>query len=524
MLVMVFSVGALMLVTTMLALADTGAKTSGELERHKNIQAVLKAGIAAAINEINRDVTTSSGNYDPDSDGVGALTGYTGTPGDCPGVPVTVTLADGTTTRTLGYYRVTVREVGGKDVLTILAAWPSFTAPANQRLLAAAELEIAKTDPIGPDRPFNIAGEFSDDTNLDFDFTNGNKLRVDGVDEHTTDPANVPAANITDSTAESAFLTNFANEAFRWEGADKNDPSVTASTRADSLTNEASPVMNATNMEKVRQFYANLVDEKADTTLPLGTSSFTSDTDLGDGVFIVPSDLQVGSELRGSGTLIIDGSLQVNHSGRLIWDGDVIVTNFDGVAGVDGNHDLNGGSQVQTASGAKFEITGNLIMLAASGQNTQFQIQGGSAGGSTVDGAFLMLSSATSNAQIQIQNGGDLEIDGIFAMYAKQIQYQNQGANGGAGSKFNSNSMNLVFPDGDPASNQLQMQFDNGTQTNLKHNSKEVREATEGLVTALDPPSRVAATSYWEQGVQTVLTAQEAQFSADPNGPWGCDD
>ena len=73
-LVMIFGVAALMMITTSLALTHQSTKAQGEVERQKNLHAVLKAGIAAAINEVNRNEYQKAfglGTYDPQGDGAG---------------------------------------------------------------------------------------------------------------------------------------------------------------------------------------------------------------------------------------------------------------------------------------------------------------------------------------------------------------------------------------------------------------------------------------------------------------------
>lgn len=90
--VMIFAVGAIMLVTTMLTLTNQSVKTVGEMHAQKNLNLVLKTGLASALNEVTQ-------NTDPGNDGVGALTGGSGSPG------VAVTSPTGIV---LGRYRVTV--------------------------------------------------------------------------------------------------------------------------------------------------------------------------------------------------------------------------------------------------------------------------------------------------------------------------------------------------------------------------------------------------------------------------------
>src|SRR5688500_8658508 len=115
-LVLLFAVGALAMTTTLLAMSTKGKQMQGETERQKKLQAVLKAGIAAAINEINRDEAVTPLNYDEHGDGVGALTAWNGT--NAPGIPVIVDVAG--RKETLGFYRTVITKSGGKDYLVVL--------------------------------------------------------------------------------------------------------------------------------------------------------------------------------------------------------------------------------------------------------------------------------------------------------------------------------------------------------------------------------------------------------------------
>lgn len=520
--VTIFGLGALMLVSTLLALTDSGTRFSAENQRHRRLTAVLKVGIADALNEINRDAV--EGNYDPNGDGVGAIVreGTTGTAG----VPVRVTTATGVT-EVIGYYRATVRHDAGRDILTVVAAWPSFaeTNP-ERRLLAAAELEVTPGDMIVDQRPIQIDGSAA---SVQYDVDAANHLHVDGVDDHSSDQATVPAANVSDDAmrdrftldgdgdaeggSEDAENDSFVEGADTFVGQDPNNPGGTA-TGSDTVTQQTPKTINQETLEAARAYYSQVVaDALANPLTTVLTAGAHGDTSLSENkTYVVPGGLTVEGTFTGTGTLIVQNQLQIDHGNDLIWNGDLIIAGYHTVT-----YTIDGAAQFQLKNGSTITVNGNLIML---GENTQLQAQSGNAGGSTVNGALLMLTEPRKDAQLQVDGGTDFLVNGIMAIYGEQIQWQNKN-----GAKFTAAAMNLVMDSTDASSNALQVQFDSGAHTKLLYDNAAVKAAVQGIKVALG--SSVQSTkvvhSYWEgAGGPALLDIQEAVL-AQP-GPWGHED
>lgn len=518
-LVLIFSVASLMMITTLLALTDKNAKTMGEVERHKNLQAVLKTGIAAAVNEINRK--EFSGAYDPGSDGVGALTGWDGstdpTTTPPPGVAVNVTVNG--KPRTLGFYRTTVRKVSGKDFLTVIAAWPSFSAPPEQLLLAAAELELETTFTTvttaggdGPVNPVNIAGKGGElDIQIKHDETT---LITSGIDLAAS--SNVPAANIEADSLVSDFISDFADKADTFVGVDEADPEDTTTDPSATITSSEPRAMS---LEKLHDAYTYFSDRGA---ALMGTGTDVGDKVGGavdyfsgaDKVYYADKSLTIEKDgvLRGEGTLIVQDQFHIK--GTLDWTGDVIIIGDSGQLHVQPG---------KTLTGTQLTVTGNLVM--ATEKQNQFHIQNSSS--ARIDGAMLMLTdSSGSQNQIHIQNDTSVQITGIMAVLSNDIQFKVQNSSSTA-----VNSLNFALDnESELDKNKLQMQVQNDAVLDLTHHSVETAEALAGLQLAIGSvdddettiTTKVVKTkSYWEPGVEAVRTLQASQFTLNKTGPWG---
>lgn len=520
--VMIFAVAALTLVTTLLALVDKGTRTTGELNRHKNLQAVLKAGIAAAINEMNRDV--ADGPYDPGNDGAGAIT-RSGASGPNDGVPVTTTNTAGQTI-TLGVYRTTIRKVGTpqRDILTVVAAWPSFTAPANERLLAVAELEVLPGVPGGDFNPINFEGTIPPG-NISITIDNNPKVDVTGIDTNPSGhanpiQANVPAANISDADLKAAFVSDFVSDADTFSGADPLNPDGTA-TGANTITQTSSNVFNDDTLHSAREAFADQVDEVLDgnsyttlaTTIEGGKGGGKGGgTVIGTGgTYVVPGGLTLKGKVSGSGTLIIKGSLKLEPSADFEWDGDIII------AGYDASHDIVNDATYTSGNGAALNVDGNFILL---GKNVSLTDSSGNAGGSVIDGSLLMLAKDDRKATVTIDGGTDFKVEGVWVTYADELDYHAI-----QGSKTEVRSYNHVFTGTDASENKLKMKLENGSDTAFVFDNTQVQEAMASLWPYLGDSleTTTEVRSYWEQDAKAVLELQQAQIAGSAAAPFGVD-
>lgn len=530
-LVLIFTVAALTLVTTGLAMTDRHAKMRGEVERHETLQAVLKAGIAAAINEINRDELDGvPGNFDPGRDGVGAITGWDGSSDPArtppPGVPLTVTI-DGAT-RTLGYYRTTIDKTRspGKDILVVVAAWPSFDAPPGQLLLAAAELEVKATIETiavqggdAPVNPINLAGNPGGALGISVD--GSSSVQVSGID--LAGASNVPAANIEEQGMVDPFARNFADPADPFVGTDTADPQSTTSNPLQTITATAPQAMSVENLKGVYSRFAADVVSAIPTATPLKPSvkdgrTLTLNRGVDQVYYAESLTVEKDAVLEGEGTLII--SQQLHLKGELHWKGDVIVTGYEAsTAAITSTAQLHMNDSVTPAV---LDVTGNVIMLSE--KLNQFHLNNDST--ATIDGALLLLSDAdASQAQLHLNNGTNLTVSGVTAVMADVTQYHQNNA-----TSMTTNSLNFAFRNADPQQNKLSFKLNSDNVLALSHHSVETAEALRGLgIQGATEEGElqtisiktVSARTWWERGVVPVKTTQDAQLANDLDRSWG---
>jgi hypothetical protein len=514
-LVMVFGIGALSMVVTLLSLTQSGAKTSAELQRQRNLNVVLKAGIAAALNELNRNISAA---YDPGADGVGALT-RPGASGATTGIPLTVATADGQT-RTLGFYRTTiVKDSSNRDILRVVAAWPSFTAPASQQELAAAELQVTVGAPMGDFRPFNISGSLSP-SKVNFDIKSGADIDTVGIDVNPsghTDPdqANVPGANVTDSRlvgASGEFITQFVNKSDEFFGSDPNDPGSTAQD-ANTVTNNQSSTFNDTTLQAARAHYTSqldaVLDTNAFTTLLGGSSSWSGSggstpTIIGTGgTYVVSSPLTISGKVKGSGTLYVKRSITIASGADFEWDGDIII------AGYDGSHAIAEDATFNLNNGAELDLDGNLVML---GSDVTLNAQSGHSTNTVIDGALLLMSNDTKTVTMNMDTAG-FTVEGVTVTYSEKFHYD-----GKAGSNPVFRSLNTVFTGTDSGND---LHFEIAGKLDLRYDNTQVVESMSGIWSALGSTvqGKLEANSYWERASRQVLADQATQLSSGSS--WG---
>lgn len=554
--VLIFGVGVLMATTTLLALADRGAKTSAELDRHRRLQTVVKAGMAAALNEMNRAAREPG--WDPGRDGIGAIT-RAGSTGANDGVVLTTTDGEGRTIE-LGTYRTTVRREGARKILTVVAAWPSFDAPDDRRLLLASEVELRETALLGtPDvdglptkgagNPLNIQGRLLP---LNFGMKlgevglgggQGSEVNVSGIDEDAEgEPANVPAANV-EATILDTFIAVFVPNADQFVGDDPLNPGSLA-TRENTITVGESPVLNDETLENARAAFAKQVEDVVklleDNGLNLGGPSGsvmvgdesyellnvatiqgtvgTEPLTIGTGgTLVIPNNAVIKGNVKGSGTLIVRDGLEIE--GSLDWDGEIIIAGFDESDAAQ----ITNSSSLLFDNGGKLSVKddGNVVLL---GKDTTLKASNGSR--TEIDGGLLLLSEDGSNAKVTVQKGAYAGVEGVWVIYGEVNTFTNAGA-------VAATSLTMAFSDDDALRNKLTMDWLKGSKMDLIYDDDEVQQALRTLWPRLgalgDEEAGTASRmkvdydSYWEGSPRGLLAAQQVLIAGEEDAPFGVD-
>lgn len=448
-LVVIFMVGAMMLAATLLATSEHRLKAEGERHCLKNLHAVLRAGAATALDEINRD--RLDGPFDPDGDGVGALLGAPGAGGG-----VEQRAADGLL---MGRYRTTVRrEADGTPVLVVLAAYPSFTH--TPRHVIGAELEISLEQLEVGDRPFEVIGRAGGDVREQSELSE--RFEVDRANILISDPTfSVPAVNITDPLFHQACSETFEREIAEGEmivvGGNGNDKgkgrgsgngaqngngngNPPAASGADTITN--SPASHRLNTEAMRALSRAIIEYVAQATpgaLDLTSAAVANGAVLGEGdeeggvslvaggsvslppgTYHVPGDLELegGITLKGSGTLIVSRELSIERGATLDWNGDVIVAASDEES-----------AELSVEHGGTLQVAG---VLALEGSEATLELEGGEAaeGVTTVriEGALLLLTDALGEeddeGEVELEEGAELQVDGAFVIVSEHLHFE----------------------------------------------------------------------------------------------------
>ncbi|MCO5165364.1 MAG: hypothetical protein M9894_03225 [Planctomycetes bacterium] len=479
-LVMIFGVGALMLVTTMLSLTDSSAKSVGEMHAQKNLTLVLKTGMATAMAEL-LDGT------DPGNDGVGTISGGNGNPG------VAVTSPTGTL---LGRYRVALDTTStpGKTIMVVCAAHPDF---ANPRRLAACEVEVATGVLTGNANALSFSGDTDDDNKFQGP-ANASHLQIRAPD------GDVPAVNLMDSGLHSSFNSVITPKA-TIIGQDKDNPESLGSGSA-SVTNNPPGVLNETTMSAVRTGVVQLAAQvKASPTQTLSTSLGTQ-TLANTGNYYINGHTTVNGTFKGSGTLVIEGNLTVNNGAKLDWNGTIIV--IGNVSNPNGHN-----ADVLLKSGGKLDMdhANSQSFLFVVGQDTKITAEPGAGSQRDITGGLLLLSGPNEDAKFEFKSGGGSDgfnINGIMAAYGSKLSFT--AANG-----YNmalTGSLAFVTQEGGNG-RYTEFKKENGGTVSLTFNGGVFNQALTKLGTFMagnpnaTPP---AFGAYWERPATTVLLHQNS--------------
>jgi hypothetical protein len=515
----------------MLTISGANARTVFEEHDIKSLHVVLKAGISASLNEINR-TRTEAGYKEPGGDGAGAIT-VDPVDGEA-GLAVYGADPDGAgplAPRLLGRVRTTVvsnYSGTGREVLVAVAVWPSF---ADVRRVLAAEAEISPPRLSFPYNPLSIVGDIGrkkkrkieDGKKPKWEFKIGKDSKL--VIQDANDPVLVPAVNITDPQFYDAFTRVVDAALFdkdgkkrksgdiAVEGSDKDDPG-TVGYGSDTITNDAPGVISQESMEAA---YRRLLD-----TVNAGGTVVTDRSlsgSLPDGTYYLPGMLEIGKgqTLSGSGTLIVQNELKVKQGGTLDWDGEIIVADDD---------EKKTKGTLKVESGGTFEVDGVVAVLGGDDvgdDKADAKVEFKKKSESVINGALLIIGGDDGKASLKIKKETDVTINGILAMMAgKKIDLKIDKDDDETGFTVNG-SMALVVPDG--ASNddvELKVHVKKANNVLLNFDVAGIRLGEEALTGILDPDGTIlplSLSSYWERGANVVLEEQKRQI--DDGGPWG---
>lgn len=497
-LVLIFAVGALMLVSTMLALSQSGAQQGFDLHQQKQLHAVLKAGIAAAVNEINNERRFGTSYVDPEGNGPGA----TGSTSKTARNGVAVTAPDG---RVLGRYRSvvergSVRYGTAKDILVVTAVWPDFT---NPRRVLAAEVDLVRAPlPFGT-RPFEATGEFDKGT---WKIDDKAKVYITAPD------ADVPAVNITDNEFYDDFVNEIVPNMELVEGADPYNPGTLVQ-GADTVTNDDPGVINQETLEQIRDGINDRVASAKSTGTELTLAKLQT-FDLADGVdddkITLPNGtyavenklvLPAGMEITGGGTLVVDDEFETQKDASFTWTGDVIVSNGSKAllkVAKDGDWTQKDGTlAVVSGDSAKFEFQKDAnVLLGTAAEPVALVIIAGPSG---------------EDAKLIFKKDLDFTLVGVVTVLAsKKIEVTFDKDDLGDDSNVDiTGSMSLVMLDDGKSKTTLDITVKRGQVIDLVFDSDAVAGALENLGEFFDPNDNILpmkVTTYWEQPSSAALT------------------
>lgn len=501
-LVMIFGVGALMLVSTLLALSGASAKVEGSRQRDTALHFVARHGLASSITEINR---RRSGL--PRADGT-AYTDPTGNGFGCILIdPVdaqagyAVYTNEGGDRRLLGRFKTMIDSSVTPKILSVVAVDGPFPADmaAAQALIdqgrlryVTAEVEI-------------VTGRLQFDRNaisVRGDAMAGGKDGIHGASNQVKIYGNnVPAVNVSNTDAHAAFLSTI-NGWGAFEGLDP-DTNAAATTRPRTLTNDDSGLLSQETLEKIAQG----MNDRVAGVMASGAAITSASGTLARGDYYIDSNLVIanGATLTGSGTLVINKGVQI--TGNLNWTGDVIVANStDAMVNVKGNLNVDGVLAVQG-------------MGAATSMGVTVQ-SGGSVNVGTPSnpGAFTMLGGTNTRSPILFENGAEgATVHGIMSIMGNDLAMLFD-----TGAKMNIQG-SLAFVTPEDSTTGLDIEFRNGAHMTVNYTDAKFDGALTRLGAFYDPNQSilpVSVTTYVESAGRR-LTLLTSHVNADPTGQYG---
>jgi hypothetical protein len=480
--VLIFGVGTLMLVTTMLTLSDTSAKSEGQRHRAKALQMVVRYGIGQALIEINRS-RAETGYTDPTGNGFGTILTGAGPYSDgLQGWPVRT---NGTTGQLLGRFRSVVRTTSGVHVLSVVAVYPDFTNPVE---MAAAEIEIRRGKPPFDRNALSIRGD-ADAGGAPGVTGFSNKVDIYGNDP-TAGAQPVPAVNVSDPSSYASFISN-VNKFGTVSGVGGVD--------SHTVTQNDAGILSEANLLKIAEgINARVLDIKTSGTNLNATSLalLTAGALPLDGDFYIDSSMNITTPLVGSGTLVIAKDVLI--SSKVDWDGEIILANEDGARlRVDQGSELNvfGPKGVLAVQGVV--VAGDTAPTGNMGISVKGRLN--------VDGAFTVMGNTNSATLFVQEPGARIDVTGIMTVMGNNLAMDLDN-----GSELNVyGSLALVTPSG--SARGVDIDFVNGVGMKLTFINTNFDESLSILGGFFDPAGKilpVSTPSYWERAPKLVLASQ----------------
>lgn len=509
--VLIFAVGALMLVSTMLALSGASAKVEGSRQRDTAVHFVARHGLASAITEINRKRSglpkadgTAYG--DPTGNGFGCILVD---PWDG-GAGYAVYTNEGANKRLLGRFKTKIDSSVTPKVLSVVAVDGAFPTDmtAAQALLdrgrlrfVAAEVQI-------------VTGRLQFDRNAISIRGNAMAGGRDGIHGASNQVKiygnNVPAVNISDATAHAAFSADIGGWGV-FSGLDPltntimDDSSSGAQQLIDrrkTLTNDEAGLLSQETLDKI----AEGIDTRVASIMATGTEVTATTGTLTNGTYFINSNLDIPNSgtLKGSGTLVINKGMTI--TGTLDWTGEVIVANSDD-AMVNVKGDL---------------IVDGVLAVQGMGDATSMGVYIRSGGGVTVGttanpGAFTLLGSANTQSPIHFDNGSKgAFVNGIMSIMGNDLSMRFD-----TGAKMDiQGSLAFVTPEDSSAG--LDVEFRNGAHMTVNYSDAKFDGALTRLGQFYDPTQSilpVSVTTYVESaGRRTLLLTDHVNTTSGDHG------
>lgn len=504
-LVLIFAVGALALVSTMLSLSNASAKVEGSRQRDAALHFVARYGIACALTEINRKRSglpngDSSAYTDPTGNGFGCILvdPVDGLPG------YAVYTNDGGNKRLLGRFKTKVNSLVTPKILSVVAVDGPFPPDATAAQTAfnegrlryiTAEVEIVVARIAFDRNAISVRGDAMAGSGTGIMITSSNgkagQVHINGN--------GVPAVNISDPAAHAAFqadLTGWGTFA-GLDPATNTQTSTSANdfaTRNKTLTQEDAGLLSQETLDKI----ATGINDRVAAVIASGTqitaSTGTYGTPSVPGLFYINSVLDIpnSGNLTGYGTLVINKGLTV--TGDLNWTGDVIVANSDNaLVYVKGTVNVDGILAVQGMGPA-----------VSMGINIKGRVNVGTV---TNPGAFTMLGGVNTQQPISFESGSQgAKVYGIMS-----IMGNNMTMDFDTGAKMDViGSLAFVTPEN--AANGLTVGFRNGAQMTADFSAPNFDGALTELSVFYDPNQTilpVSSTTYVEDPARRDLLLDE---------------
>lgn len=497
-LVLIFAVGALMLVSTMLALSNASAKVEGARQRDTALHFVARAGIASALTEINRDRSglpngDNTAYADPTGNGFGCILVD---PVDG-GAGYAVYTNEGASRRLLGRFKTKVDKTVTPKVLSVVAVDGPFPADTTA---AATAFDEGRLRYITAEVQI-VVGKLQFDRNaisVRGDALAGGRNGIHGASNQVHIYGNdVPAVNISDEDAHDAFESNISgwgtfsgwdpDSNTEWEDGGSGPTQIAG--RKTTLTNEEAGLLSQETLDKIADGIDARVAEviATGTKITTSTGTFGSPSDNPPRTFYIDDVLDIpnSGNLTGYGTLVINKGLTV--TGDLNWTGNVIVANSDnalvyvkGTVNVDGILAVQGmGDAVSMGIYVKGKVN---------------------VGTPTSPGAFTLLGSANTQAPIQFDNGSQgAEVYGIMSIMGNDLNMDFD-----TGAKLDVTG-SLAFVTPEDSTTGLDVEFRNGAQMTVSYTAANFDGALSRLGAFYDPTQSilpVSCTTYVEDAAR----------------------